>query len=111
MGLDLYLKKDPCKTCGHQEKGFSARYTYNASPIWHAIYPDDDGMVQIDGMSGAGAIYKLEYAMNYMVHHEEELRKLEPSNGWGSFIGFYQFLAECRNACLAYPDCIWMSWR
>lgn len=111
MGLDLYLREEPCETCGHQREDFNISYTYNVSPMWYKIYPNDDGMVNIDGMTGEEAYKKLKYAWKYMKEHREEMIKLEPSNGWGSYSGFLEFIEECMAVSLKNPKLKWESWR
>jgi hypothetical protein len=34
----------------------------------------------------------------------EYFKKWNPENGWGSYDGLVQFVAQYRNACLDYPD-------
>ncbi len=111
MGLDLYLRETPCETCGQQREDFNIAYTYNASHMWYEIYPNDNGMVDIDGMTGEEAYKKLEYACKYMKEHREEMIKLEPPNEWGSYNGFLGFLEDCMAACLEHPTLKWESWR
>lgn len=111
MGLSLYLEHEKCPTCGHAEERDSFDYTYNVSPMWRQIYPDDEGMVFIDGMTGKEAFEKLIHALDYMKQHKEELEALNPSNGWGSYEGFMEFIRELIHACIETPDAIWTSWR
>ncbi len=111
MSLDLYLRETPCETCGHQRENFNINYTYNASPMWFKIYPDDESMVFIDGMTGKEAYKKLLFARKYMENHREEMIKLEPPNGCGSYNGFLDFINECIKACLEHPTLKWEAWR
>ena len=111
MSLDLYLRETPCETCGHQREDFNINYTYNASHMWYEIYPDDDGMVHIEGMTGEEALNKLEYAYQYMKKNREALIKLEPPNGWGSYNGFLGFIEDCIAACKEHPKLVWEAWR
>lgn len=111
MGLDLSLGPIPCKTCGHKDDGFSGGYTYNMSPIWYVVYPDDEGMIKIDGMTGEEALPKLTYARDYMITNKQLLRKLEPSNGWGSYDGFLSYINDCIQACVDYPKSRWEACR
>ena len=112
MGLDLYLRGKPCKECGHQQDpDLELAYTYNVAQMWYRICPDDDKMIDIDGMTGAQALSKIRDAFHQMKKQREELIKLEPPNGWGSYNGFYDFLIKIMNACIEYPDLVWESWR
>lgn len=107
MGIDVYLRPAKCEICGHQEQGFSSSYTYNVSTMWFSIYPQDKQMVQIDGMSGYEAYKKLFHAYHYMKKNEEELKNLNPPNGWGSYDGFLNFISELTQESLKNPQLIW----
>ena len=111
MGVDLYLRETPCETCGHQREDFEINYTYNAAPMWYRIYPDDHHMVDIDGMTGEEAYPKLVFAREFMEKNKDELKNLEPPNGWGSYQGFYDFITKCIQACIDNPKLIWEAWR
>lgn len=111
MGLDLYIRETPCETCGHKREDFNINYTYNVSHMWYKIYPEDEGMVFIDGMTGKEAYNKLIHARQYMEEHREEMITLEPKNGWGSYDGFLEFINKCIDACLKNPKLVWESWR
>lgn len=111
MGLDLKLRETSCETCGHEPEGFSINYTYNVAPMWYFFYPDDEGMVQIDGMTGDEALVKLLEFSKLMTKNKSEMIKLNPPNGWGSYDGFMEFINECMKACIDKPNAIWESWR
>lgn len=111
MSLDLFISPDPCKHCGRGEDRLEFNCTYNLSPMWYAIFPGDDGMVQIDGLTGQEAIHKILTAINEMTDREEEMRELEPENGWGSYDEFLSFLRNLAEACIKYPNSKWSSWR
>lgn len=112
MSLDLYLETKPCETCGHSEENFfQANYTYNVSPMWYVIYPDDNGMVQIDGMTGQESIEKLEHAILQMSSDPAKFQALNPENGWGSFNRFFYFLMKLLEAAREHPEAIWRSYR
>lgn len=112
MSLDLSISSNSCKHCGRGgETEIELNYTYNASPMWHAIYPKDEGMVQIDGMKGKEAEPKIVYAIYEMKTRKNAMKKLEPDNGWGSYEGFLLFLYKILEACKEYPDSVWRSFR
>ena len=92
MGLDLYLKSPVCKECGQtREVDLNLSYTYNAAPIWYKICPEDEKMIDIDGMTGAQAFPKIRDAFHQMKKQREELIKIEPPNGYGSYHTFTNF--------------------
>ena len=79
--------------------------------MWYKICPEDDKMIDIDGMTGAQAFPKIRDAFHQMKKKREELIKLEPPNGWGSYNTFYDFLVKIMDACIDHPDLVWESWR
>lgn len=42
--------------------------------------------------------------LTYMREHPEEMKALEPDNGWGSYDGALSFLEQIRQACLEHPN-------
>ena len=111
MSLDLYLRETPCETCGHQHEALNFNYTYNVSPMWYKIYPDAKNMVDIDGMTGEEAYKKLSYARKVLESQPKEFMALNPSNGWGSYDGFLDFINELIKACMDNPKLVWDSCR
>ncbi len=111
MGLDLFMPSSTCKECGHQRSGFSANCTYNVAPMWYKIYPNDDGMVKIDGMTGQEAYQKLVHASKIMQENADEFKKLNPENGYGDFEDFLEFIHKLIWASLKYPESIWSACR
>ena len=112
MSLDLMISSDSCKHCGRGgEIAVELNYTYNASPMWYEIYPDDEGMVQIDGMKGRHAAPKIAHAISEMISKKKIMKKLEPDNGWGSYDGFLLFLNKVLEACEEFPNSKWRSFR
>lgn len=107
MGLNVSLIEKPCKTCKKHETLFSDGYTYNVSSMWYKIYLYSKCMVDIDGMSGSQASTMLEDAKDKMIDRKDELEKLNPENGWGSYDGFLEFINRVLDASKKYPSAIW----
>ena len=91
--------------------GEQYNYTYNAAGMWYEIFPEDEGMVYIDDMTGLEAIGKIEEAIIAMLEHKDSLRELEPENGWGSYEGFLAFLIAVREGCIRNPNEKWRACR
>ena len=104
MSLDLSLECQHCGSCLLE----TFNYTYNASPMWYAIFPEDTYMVQIDGMSGDSAIYVLNVAIKRMEEQENEIRNVDMS---GSYSGFLEFLRTLLIASEKYPKGVWRAYR
>lgn len=111
MGLDIWLEKNRCDKCGHTEERESHSYTYNVSPMWYKIYPEDDGMVQIEGMTGQESLPKLKHAVEVLETNQAMFDKLNPDNGFGSRYGFVRFLNKLINDAEENKELIWKSWR
>lgn len=112
MSLDLYLGTGPCETCGRAyETLVNETYTYNVSPMWYKIYPDDESMVYIDGMKGAKAYNKLAHAKKVLEQNKEEFESMNPLNGYGSYEGFVEFLDKLMKHTLANPKLTWSACR
>jgi hypothetical protein len=91
--------------------GESFNYTYNVSDMWYAAFPNDAGMVDIDYMPGKEAAKKLRTGLGYLLDNRDEMIKLEPENGWGSYEGFCKFLFVLILASQDYPELQWRSCR
>ncbi len=81
-------------------------YTYNVSGMWYASQPDK-GIRTIYGMNGREAAKVINEMMNYMVDHWIEMLAMNPSNGWGSAEGAYDFLARLSAASMRNVDAVW----
>ncbi|HYN44682.1 MAG TPA: hypothetical protein VER35_01655 [Candidatus Limnocylindrales bacterium] len=109
MSLDLTLETVPCESCGHYIKIAEFNITYNLSAMWHAVCPEDDRMVQIERMTGAQASPKIRAALIALTECSEENIKLEPDNGWGTYIGFLDVLMRVLRASEENPSGIWRA--
>lgn len=101
MSLDLEI--------GEESEYYN--YTYNVSDMWYKIYPEDKGMVQIEGMTGIKASCKIIHAIEILRNNSPLFRKMEPKNKWGSYEGFLAFLKEVFDACMRHPYAIWRAYR
>lgn len=106
MSLDLSLV---CEHCGNAAETFNS--TYNVSPMWYHIYPEDEKMVDIDGMTGKEAAPKLSKAVREMINQREYMLTLEPENEWGNYKRFLAFLQEILYVSEEQPNSVWEAWR
>lgn len=111
MGADFYQIQEKCPTCGHEEDQESIGITYNLSPMWYAMYPEDKNILPIDGMTGAEADSKLLAAIKKMVDDQHRLQQFNPSNGHGSYDSLLAGLRRIRQLSQEKPDLKWEVWR
>lgn len=65
--------------------------------------PPTGGITALSGLPASEVAEHLEGAVARFVEQEEELRKLEPSNGWGTYEGALSYLRDCLEACRRHP--------
>lgn len=80
--------------------------TYNVAPMFYAAIPET-GIREIYGMNGLEAVGVILDMMAYFVHHEDELRAMEPDNGWGTFDNTYKCLCKMSLASINNKDKKW----
>jgi len=112
MSLDLWLKSEKCPHCGRSDDpDFDWNYTYNVSKMWFEVFPNADGMVDIDGLTGKESLKKLETFKAAMINDPNKFKKMNPPNGWGSYTTFLSAIEKLIEAAKEHPDHIWHSWR
>lgn len=109
MGLDLWMTSQVCPTCERSESTDSHHITYNLSPMWSVIFPNDKHMVDIDGMTGRNSVPRLTVALQRLMDSPDEFIPLNPSNGWGSYEGFKQYIRTLLALAHRYPNYVWES--
>lgn len=75
---------------------------YNGRP--HEEPEQRDGLTGLSGMRCSDALEVIDEGIRYMVEHSDEMRDLEPDNGWGSYEGAFRYLRKLRDACARHPD-------
>lgn len=95
-------------------------YTSNVGSMYRAAMPGPypgggkyDGIKDLDGPCGGlpgisglsckEAARVLSSGLAYMREHSEDMRALNPSNGWGEFAGAVAFLERILDACNDHP--------
>ena len=49
-------------------------------------------------------IAPLATGLSFLKSHPDELRRFEPSNGWGTYEGLVEFVEKYLEACQAFPE-------
>lgn len=112
MSLDLTYTTDICPHCNRGEDSFYFNYTYNAAPVWYKVFPDDDGMVMIEGMTGKESLPKINKVITTICDNRQEYEGLVRGGGsWGTLEGFRSFLAQLREVAEQYPTGKWSAYR
>jgi hypothetical protein len=115
--IDLrYLPGNKCQTCGHQqeeEEVFirNSSPTYNIAPMIRRADAIAGGsgcsFEAIDGKAGADAARWFELMLATFSANADELRTLEPENGWGSFAGMVEVFEEYIRLSKEHPRAVW----
>ena len=102
MSFDVGMEMD---TGGEYPAGVGEwhNYTYNVSPMFYRAFPGDGGLRGIHGVTGAVAAPLINKAMEYMRDHMDEMRALNPSNGWGDADSALKFLAKIHEEAMEHP--------
>lgn len=79
-------------------------YTYNCSKMFYQ--GTDVGLNQLNGMKAKEAYPILKERFDYMRDNPEEMKKLNPPNGWGSYDSFLDYIGRITVACRKNPDAI-----
>jgi len=90
---------------------FESNMTHNMTPmataagvydcLWHPEIYGFNGVTRAKDL-----IEPLQAGVRNMVLNAEELKKLNPTNGWGNYESFLEFVRECRDACLLNPGAV-----
>lgn len=88
---DVYFELDSLLNC-----------THNLTPMWEkaGIY---DSLYNSDNCVAKDIVYSLEAGLKAMEDSPEEYKKLNPSNGWGSYEGAIRFLKNVLHECKKRP--------
>ena len=98
MSLDIYLME----LSPHEV--YESNITHNCADmaralgIYHMVWRGESVEYASD------LIGPLSYAIGHIPERIDELRKLEPDNGWGTVDHFTLFLSELLAACIRHPN-------
>ena len=109
MSLDLDLLLDACKHCGRSSERISFNCTYNCADMWFRVFPEDEKMVPIEGMTGKQSYPILKFVCDALLANPEAFEVLNPPNGYGSYKGFFEFISDMLIAAHKHPDAVWKA--
>lgn len=78
-------------------------YTSNVAPMWRQAMPETNGLLGLNGMQCRDALPHLLAGGAYMDAHAQELKALNPSNGWGDYHGARRIVAQLTEWAQLYP--------
>ncbi len=109
MSLDFSLHIKEFNSDGYEIFGtteiFTKNITHNCNKMMiaatDALY---DALYNSDGREARDIIPALTYGLTKLTQNQEEIKKLEPSNGWGSYDGLIDFVCDVLGACVKNPN-------
>lgn len=78
-------------------------YTSNVSKMWRAACPQLDGLAGIHGKRGGEISDELLRGLASMFWLRDELRAMNPENGWGNYEGAFRYFAKVARAARKHP--------
>ena len=109
MSLDVSLRINQCPTCKRTEIVFDwSGMTHNMTTmadnagIYYALWMPEE----INAVYAKDIVEILEKGLKKMKARPSFYKKFNPSNGWGSYDGFLQFVEAYYTACKNNPDAI-----
>ena len=80
-------------------------YSYPGGGRYNATGAPDPkpGLIGLSGLDCSFVAPILREAVSFMRTHEEEMLKLEPSNGWGSYRDALSYLSSIATECEFHP--------
>ena len=114
MSWDVRIDYPPCPTCGHERpvELDHDNYTHNCNEMLRVALRatgtlldrlGDRHLYALDGKLCAEIGLELKAATDWWRDHLEELRELNPENGWGDADSALVFWACIADACIAHP--------
>ena len=83
----------------------SFNITYNVAPMFYKH--NEKGIRGLYGKTGKEAQVFLKDMLCFFLENREELEKLNPDNGWGSYEGTLKFLLKLFTVSGEYPEGVW----
>jgi len=93
MSLDINI------TAKREVEIYECNITYNLASMYYKCIDKELGLKKLDNMSCKEALPIINTAIIDLLNNADEYRKLNPSNGWGSYEGLLSKLQEIRNCC------------
>lgn len=110
MSLDFYLNtRSVCPHCGKpigdSIEVWSSDITHNVLPMWR-LAGCDKALYESEGKQAAEILPDLERGLAAMREEPDRFHDLNPSNGWGTYEGAVEWLANLIDVCAAHPNAV-----
>ena len=83
---------------------YETNITYNLAPMYYKAIDEELGLKKIKGMTCKKALPIIKKAIADMILNEEEYKKLNPKNGWGTYEQLLEDFRQIKNVCENNPD-------
>lgn len=102
MSYDISFRRKVENMEGELYLNESFNMTSNVGPMYQAARLE---IANLDKMATKDVAAIIVHRYQYMVAHPDDMRKLEPENGWGTYEDALSFLKEILVTCLDHPEC------
>lgn len=83
---------------------YDGNVTYNLADMYYKAIDKEKGFEKLNGMTCKEALPIINKAIKDMIDNQEEYKKLNPINGWGTYEGLLKIFQDMRNVCESNPD-------
>ena len=107
MSLDIELRMPACPHCGSSPEGWEGNITHNltrmasAAGIYKALWRPEE---LFKNPKARNIMPIVERGLKWLEENEEEARKFDSPNGWGTYDDFIDFVQVYLGALYSFPD-------
>lgn len=105
MSYDISFRRKVENMEGELYLNESFNMTSNVGPMYDTAAANGFWIGDLDKMNTKDVVAKIQPIYGYMIEHPDEMRTLEPENGWGDYESALKFLKEIIVTCLDHPEC------
>ena len=106
---------EPCSHCGQARPGdrqelFSANITHDLRAMWEDAGVEE-ALYESEGKRAGDLRETIAAGVRRMAAAPAWFRKYDAPNGWGTYEGLCEFVAEYLRACERWPEANVRTWR
>lgn len=111
MSLDISLSQSPCAHCGQTNgRVYDANITHNLAPMAKAAGIYEACWHPTEGTQAKHLAPMLYSGLLWLRANENEARKHDSPNGWGTYDHFVRFVSKYLDACNQFPNATVHAW-